>query len=187
MDFGSTRKLIKDDTRVNLLGNQLVLIAPKDSKLDSVAIGPNLDLAKLAGDGSIAVGNNVREVPVGKYAKAALEKLVAWQAAAPKLAMAPNTRVALTIVARGDAPLGIVYTTDANGARYCDDRRPHCVEISPGVKIIGTFPHPAIIYPVAATLTAKPEAVSCLAYLRSLTAKAIFEQYGFTFLIQPTS
>jgi molybdate transport system substrate-binding protein len=202
MDFGSKRKLIKDDTRVNLLGNQLALIAPKDSKLDSVAIGPNLDLAKLAGDGSIAVGD-VREVPVGKYAKAALEKFGAWQAAAPKLAMAAHTRVALAMVARGEAPLGIVYTTDANGA--CDDRRPRCnlrisnvlrpgpsaaAEASPSVKIIGTFPadsHPAIIYPVAATLTAKPEAVGYLAYLRSMTAKAIFEQYGFTFLIQPTS
>src|SRR5262245_14084371 len=86
MDFGSKRKLINDDTRFNLLGNQLVLIAPKDSKLDRVAIGPNLDLAKLAGDGSIAVGD-VREVPVGEYAKAALEKLGAWQAAAPKLEM----------------------------------------------------------------------------------------------------
>jgi ABC-type molybdate transport system substrate-binding protein len=62
------------NTRFNLLGNQLVLIAPKDSKLDSVAIGPNFDLAKLAGDGSIAVGD-VRQVPVGMYAKAALEKL----------------------------------------------------------------------------------------------------------------
>ena len=203
MDFGSKRKLIKDDTRVNLLGNQLVLIAPKDSKLDSVAIGPNLDLAKLAGDGSIAVGD-VRQVPVGKYAKAALEKLGAWQAAAPKLAMAINTRVALTMVARGEAPLGIVYTTDANGARYCGDRRPRCVEnldvlrpgqsaaaeVSPSVKIIGTFPadsHPAIVYPVAGTLTAKPEAVDYLAYLRSMTAKAIFEQYGFTFLLQPAS
>ena len=203
MDFGSRRKLIKDDTRVNLLGNQLVLIAPKDSKLDSVAIGPNLDLAKLAGDGSIAVGD-VRQVPVGKYAKAALEKLGAWQAAAPKLAMAAHTRVALTMVARGEAPLGIVYTTDANGARYCGDRRPRCVEnldvlrpgqsaaaeVTPSVKIIGTFPadsHPAIVYPVAGTLTAKPEAVDYLAYLRSMTAKAIFEQYGFTFLIQPTS
>jgi len=177
-----------------------VLIAPKDFKLDSVAIGPNLDLAKLAGDGSIAVGD-VREVPVGKYAKAALEKLGAWQAAAPKLAMAINTRVALTMVARGEAPLGIVYTTDANGARYCGDRRPRCVEnlrpgpsaaaeVSASVKIIGTFPadsHPAIVYPVAGTLTAKPEAVDYLAYLRSMTAKAIFEQYGFTFLIQPTS
>ena len=84
------------------------------------------------------------------------------------------------------------------------DRRPHCVEnldvrrlgpsaaaeVSPSVKIIGTFPadsHPAIVYAVAATLTAKPEAVDYLAFLRSLTAKAIFEQYGFTFLIQPTT
>src|SRR5262249_21329913 len=132
MDFGSKRKLIKDDTRVNVLGNQLVLIAPKDSKLDSVAIGPNLDLAKLAGDGSIATGD-VREVPVGMYAKAALEKLGAWQAAAPKLAMAINVRVALTMVARGEASLGIVYATDATGARHCDDRRPHCVEnLRPG-------------------------------------------------------
>ena len=116
--------------------------------------------------------------------------------------MAINTRVALTMVACGEAPLGIVYVTDANGARHCDDRRPHCVEnvvrpgpsaaaeISPTVKIIGTFPadsHPAIVYPVAATLTAKPEAVDYLAYLCSMTAKAIFEHYGFTLLIQPTS
>src|SRR5262249_51980550 len=175
MDFGSKKKLIKDDTRVNLLGNQLVLIAPKDSKLDSVAIGPNFDLAKLAGNGAIATGD-VREVPVGIYAKAALEKLEAWQAAAPKFAMTPNVRLALTAVARGEAPLGIVYTTDA--------------KVSPGVKVIGTFPensHPAIVYPVAATMTAKPEAVSYLAYLRSMTARAIFEQYGFTFLIEPTS
>jgi ABC-type molybdate transport system substrate-binding protein len=108
------------------------------------------------------------------------------------------------MVARGEARLGIVYTTDANGARYCGDRRPRCVEnldvlrpgqsaaaeVTPSVKIIGTFPadsHPAIVYPVAGTLTAKPEAVDYLAYLRSMTAKAIFEQYGFTFLIQPTS
>src|SRR5262245_58533329 len=189
MDFGSKRKLIKDDTRFNLLGNQLVLIAPKDSKLDSVAIGPNLDLAKLAGDGSIAT-SDVREVPVGKYAKAALEKFGAWQAAVPKLAMTPNVRVALTMVARGEAPLGIVYTTDANVARHCDDRRPRCVEISSRVKIIGMFPaesHPAIVYPVAATVTAKPEAVGYLVYLRSMAAKAIFEQNGFEFLIWPTS
>src|SRR5262249_12519245 len=109
---------------------------------------------------------DVRQVPVGKYAKAALEKLGAWQAATPKLAMAAHTRVALTMVARGEAPLGIVYTTDANGARYCGDHRPRCVEdldvLRPGqsaaaadsssVKIIGTFTadsHPAIVYPVA--------------------------------------
>src|SRR5262249_54454667 len=150
------------------------------------------------GEGSIAVGD-VREVPVGKYAKAALEKLGARQAAASKLVMAVNTRVALTMVARGEALLGIVYTTDANGTWYCGDRWQHCVENlnvlrpgpraaaegSPSVKIIGTFPadsHPAIVYPVAATLTAKPEAAGYLAYLRSMTAKAIFEQHGFIFL-----
>src|SRR5262249_24328372 len=93
VDFGSRRKLIKDHTRDKLRGNQLVLIAPKDYKLDSGAIGSNLDLAKLAGDGSIVVGD-VRQVPVGKYAKAALEKLGAWQAAAPKLAMAEYPRSA---------------------------------------------------------------------------------------------
>ena len=120
------------------------------------------------------------------------------------LRKASNVRVALTMVARGEAPLGIVYTTDANGTWYCGDRWEHCVEnlnvlrpgpraaaeVGPSVKIIGTFPadtHPAIVYPVAATLTAKPEAVGYLAYLRSMTAKAIFKQYGFTFLIQPTS
>ena len=174
MDWGLKRKLIKD-ARVNLLGNRLVLIAPKDSKLDSVAIGPNFDLAKLAGDGLSAIGD-LQEVSAGKYAKAALETLGAWQAAAPKLAMARNVRAALTMVERGRAPLGIVYATDA--------------KISPGVKIIGTFPadsHPAIIYPVAATVTAKPKAVGYLVYLRSMTAKAIFEQYGFEFLIRPMS
>ena len=174
MDWGLKRKLVKD-ARVNLLGNQLVLIAPKDSKLDHVAIGPNFDLAKLAGDGLIAVGD-VQDVSAGKYAKAALETLGAWQAAAPKLVVAPNVRAALNVVERGEAPLGIVYATDA--------------KVSPGVKIVGTFPadsYPAIIYPVAATVTAKPIAVGYLVYLRSMTAKAIFEQYGFEFLIRPVS
>jgi molybdate transport system substrate-binding protein len=174
MDWGLKRKLIKD-ARINLLGNQLVLIAPKDSKLDSVTIGPNFDLAKLAGDGLIAIGD-LQESSAGKYAKAALETLGAWQAAAPKFAVAPNVRAALTAVERGVVPLGIVNATDA--------------KISPGVKLIGTFPpdsHPAIIYPVAATVTAQPKAVGYLVYLRSMTAKAIFEQHGFEFLIRPTS
>src|SRR3954463_6647281 len=77
MDYVAGKKLIKDDTRVNLLGNRLVLIAPKDSKINSVTIGPGFDLAKLAGDGRIATGD-VRAVPAGKYAKAALEKLGSW-------------------------------------------------------------------------------------------------------------
>src|SRR6202166_1991394 len=85
MDYAIARKTINEPTRVNLLGNSIVLIAPKDSKIDSVTIGPGFDLAKLAGDGKIATGD-VKAVPVGKYAKAALEKLGAWQAAEPKFA-----------------------------------------------------------------------------------------------------
>jgi molybdate transport system substrate-binding protein len=175
MDYGSQKKVINDATRVNLLGNKIVLIAPKDSKLADVTIGPGFDLAKLAGDGRVTTGD-VKAVPVGKYAKAALEKLGAWAAAEPKMAMAENVRAALALVARGEAALGIVYETDA--------------KVEPGVKIIGYFPadsHPPIVYPVAATKDAKPETNDYLAFLRSQTAKAIFEKYGFTFLIKPTS
>jgi molybdate transport system substrate-binding protein len=175
MDYGSQKKVIKDETRINLLGNRLVLIAPRNSKLDNVAVEAGFNLAQLAGNDRIATAD-VRAVPVGKYAKAALENLRAWEAAAPKFAMTENVRAALMLVAREEAALGIVYATDA--------------KVEPGVKIIGTFPegsHPAIVYPVAATMTAKPEAVSYLTYLRSGNAKRIFEQYGFTFLVRPTS
>src|ERR1700731_771433 len=175
MDYATARKTINEATRINLLGNSIVLIAPEDSKIDNVTIGQGFDLAKLAGDGKIATGD-VKAVPVGKYAKAALEKLGAWQAAEPKFAMAESVRAALTLVARGEAALGIVYATDA--------------KVEPGVKIVGTFPadsHPPIIYPVAATTTAKTGAAFYLAFLRSSVAKTIFEKYGFTFLIRPTS
>jgi molybdate transport system substrate-binding protein len=175
MDYATAKKNINEPTRVNLLGNSIVLIAPKDSKIDTITIGPGFDLAKLAGDGKIATGD-VKAVPVGKYAKAALEKLGAWQAAEPKFAMADSVRAALTLVARGEAALGIVYSTDA--------------KVEPGVKSVGTFPadsHPPIIYPVAATTTAKPEAADYLAFLRSSAAKTIFEKYGFKFLVSPTT
>jgi molybdate transport system substrate-binding protein len=175
MDYATARKNINEPTRINLLGNSIVLIAPKDSKIDNVTIAPGFDLAKLAGDGRIATGD-VKSVPSGKYAQAALEKLGAWQAAEPKFAMAESVRAALTLVARGEAALGIVYSTDAR--------------VEPGVRIVGTFPadsHPAIIYPVAATTTAKAEAGDYLAFLRSAAAKAILEKYGFTYLIRPTS
>jgi len=175
MDYGAQKKLIKDDTRANLLGNRLVLIAPKDSKIGGVTIGPNFDLAKLAGDERIATGD-VRAVPVGLYAKAALEKLGVWASVEPKMAMTENVRAALILVARGEAPLGIVYETDA--------------KVEPGVKIVGVFPddsHPPIVYPVAATAVAKPDAAQYLAFLRAQAAKSVFESYGFTFLIKPTS
>lgn len=175
MDYSLGKKTISEPSRVNLLGNKIVLIAPKDSKTETVLIGPGFDLAKLAGDGRIATGD-VKAVPVGKYAKAALEKLGAWQAAEPKFAMAESVRAALALVSRGEATLGIVYETDA--------------KVDSGVKIVGAFPadsHSPIIYPVAATAAAKADATRYLGFLRSAAAKSIFEKYGFTFLIKPTS
>jgi molybdate transport system substrate-binding protein len=175
MDYSIGKKNINEPTRLNLLGNSMVLIAPKDSKIDNVTIGQGFDLAKLAGDGKIATAD-VKSVPVGKYAKASLEKLGAWSAAEPKFAMTENVRAALALVARGETALGIVYSTDA--------------KVEPGVKIVGTFPadsHPSIIYPVAATTTARSEAADYLAFLRTSAAKAIFEKYGFKFLVSPTT
>jgi molybdate transport system substrate-binding protein len=175
MDYSSQKKTIREDTRVNLLGNRLVLIAPKDVKMDKVAIGPGLDLARLIGDGRIATAD-IAAVPVGKYAKAALQKLGIWPSVEKKFAFAENVRAALALVARGEAVLGIVYETDA--------------KIEPSVKIVGAFPagsHAPIVYPVAATINAKPEAAAYLTFLRSNTAKIVFEQYGFTFLLRPTS
>ena len=175
MDYATSRKNIAESTRVNLLGNRIVLIAARDSRLDNIIIAPGFDLARLAGDGRIATGD-VKSVPVGKYAKAALEKLGSWTAAEPKFAMAESVRAALTLVSRGEAPLGIVYATDA--------------KVDPGVKIIGTFPadsHPAIIYPVAATTTAKAEAADYLTFLKTTASKTILEKYGFSFLVSPTT
>jgi molybdate transport system substrate-binding protein len=172
MDYAAQKKLIAPKSRFNLLGNRLVLIAPKESKLTDVTIGPGFDLARLAGDGRIAVGD-VRAVPAGKYAKAALQKLNAWSAAETKLASAENVRAALVLVARGEAPLGIVYETDA--------------KIELGVKIVGQFPensHPPIVYPAALTVTAKPEAAKFFAFLSSGTALVFFERYGFTYLVK---
>jgi molybdate transport system substrate-binding protein len=175
MDYVSEHKLVKSDTRLNLLGNKLVLIAPKDSKLDKVTIAKGFDIAKLVGDGRIAVAD-VKAVPAGLYAKAALEALGAWKAAEPKLAMAENVRATLAFVARGETPLGIVYETDA--------------KIEPKVKIVAAFPddsYPPVTYPVAATSTAKPNAARYLEFLRGSAAKAVFEKYGFSFLIKPVS
>jgi molybdate transport system substrate-binding protein len=171
MDYATQKKTINEKTRLNLLGNKIVLIAPKESSIGNVTIAQGFDLAKLAGDGRIATGD-VQAVPVGKYAKAALEKLGAWDGASSKFAMADSVRAALTLVARKEATLGIVYETDA--------------KVEPGVKIVGTFPdgyHPAIIYPVAATLNAKPDVTGYLDFLRSAAARIIFEKYGFTVLV----
>jgi molybdate transport system substrate-binding protein len=176
MDYAAEHKLIKLDTRANLLGNKLVLIASANSKLDNVTIAHGFDIAKLAGDGRIAIAD-VKAVPAGLYAKAALEKLGIWPATEPKLAQAENVRATLAFVARGETLVGIVYETDA--------------KIEPKVKIIGAFPddsYPPITYPVAATADTKKSGVaSYLDFLRSSAAKAIFERYGFSFLLKPVS
>jgi molybdate transport system substrate-binding protein len=170
MDYGTEKKVINESTRINLLGNVLVLIAAKDSKIDHVDIKPGCDLARLAGDGRIVTGD-VKEVPVGLYAKAALEKLGVWPSVESKMAMTVNVRAALASAARGETPLGIVYPTDA--------------KIEPGVKVVGVFPDNSddpIIYPVAATVNAKPGTMQYLAFLRSAATKLIFEGYGFSVL-----
>ena len=170
MDYGQQKGLIKPDTRSNLLGNRLVLVAPKDSNI-SANIQPGFDLAALLKGGRLAMGN-VDAVPAGKYGKAALEKLGAWDGVKDKIAQAESVRAALLLVARGEAPLGIVYQTDAAS--------------DPTVKIVGTFPentHPPIIYPVALTKDATgAEAMAFLNFLRSAAARAAFERQGFTVL-----
>jgi molybdate transport system substrate-binding protein len=170
MDYAAEKALIKPETRANLLGNRIVLIAPKD-KAAPVDIKPGFDLAGLLGGGRLAVAN-VEAVPAGRYGKAALEKLGVWPSVSGRLAQAENVRAALLLVSRGEAPLGIVYRTDAAA--------------DPNVGIIGTFPestHPRIIYPVALTAQAThPDAAVFLAYLRSARAKPLFEAQGFAFL-----
>jgi molybdate transport system substrate-binding protein len=177
MDHLDRRKRLRDGSRINLLGNRLVLIAPKESTLGDVTIGQGFDVTKLAGDGRIAVAD-VLTVPAGKYAKAALEKLGAWAAGQRtfKFVEERNVRATLELVAHGGASLGIVYETDA--------------KVEPRVKIVGYFPedsHPPIIYPVALTVTARPQALDYITFIRSQPAKTIFQKYGFTFLIKPTS
>jgi molybdate transport system substrate-binding protein len=176
MDYGNQRKLVKSDTRVNLLGNRLVLIAPANSKTTSVTINKDTKFSELLGTDGRLVTGDVRAVPVGKYAKAALEKLGLWAQVEPRMAMAENVRAALALVAREEGPLGIVYETDA--------------KVEPKVKIVGAFPegsHEPIVYPVAATAQGKADAAKYIQFLRSNAAKTIFEKYGFTWLNKPTS
>lgn len=170
MDYLAQKKLIKDDTRSNLLGNRIVLVAPKD-KAAAVEIKEGFDLAALVGDGKLAMGE-VKSVPAGKYGKAALEKLGAWAGVESKVAGAESVRAALALVSRGEAPYGIVYQTDAAA--------------DPGVAIVGTFPensHPPIIYPIALLADSQnADAAAYLEFLKSEKAAALFEEQGFTIL-----
>lgn len=169
MDDLDKHGLIARDTRRDLLGNHLVLIAPATSKL-TLAIAPHFDLLGALGGGRLSVADP-SSVPAGIYAKAALTNLGVWNAVVDHLASAENVRVALAYVARGEAPLGIVYTTDAMAEAK--------------VRMVDTFPdstHPPIVYPVALMKDAKPLARDLLDYLESPAAAALFHKDGFTVL-----
>jgi molybdate transport system substrate-binding protein len=166
MDYLERRRLIKAATRRNLLGNRLVLIAPAGSTA-SVRIAPGFPIADLLRNGRLAMANP-DAVPAGRYGKAALEALGVWKDVQSKVVGAENVRAAMVLVARGEAPLGIVYRTDAAA--------------DPRVKVLGTFPegtHPAIVYPIAATVFAKPAAEAFLKWLAQTEARAVFTKHGF--------
>ena len=170
MDYLSERKLVRSETRSDLVGNRLVLIAPKGTDLH-VDIVPGFPLASLLGDGRLAMANT-NAVPAGKYGRAALESLGTWESVKGRIAQAENVRAALLLVSRGEAALGIVYESDAVS--------------DPAVARVGTFPestHPRIIYPVAVTAgSTKPDAAAFIDLLRSQQARDIFKKQGFTIL-----
>ena len=170
MKYLADKNLIKADTQTRLLGNSIVLVAPADSSV-TADIAPNFDLAGLLGDGKLAMAN-IDSVPAGKYGKASLEAMGVWPSVEGKVAQAENVRAALALVSTGEAPLGIVYKTDAAA--------------DPKVKVVASFPedtHPPIVYPVAQTADSKDaETPAFLKCLQSAKAKELFEAQGFTVL-----
>jgi molybdate transport system substrate-binding protein len=166
MDYLDQRKLLRPGSRHDVVLNRLVLIAPVDSKV-SVKITPGFDLVKALGDGKLVTGDP-DSVPVGKYAHTALEKLGVWDKVSGRLVRAENVRSALAFVARGEAPLGIVYQTDALAEKR--------------VRIVDVFPessHPPVTYPIALTTHAGPEAQRFLDFVLSNAAQPVFRRYGF--------
>ena len=171
MDAVEADGLVEPGTRVDLLGNRLVLVAAGTGAAP-VDIGPGLDLAALLGDGRLAMAL-VDAVPAGVYGKAALETLGLWEAVEGQVAQADNVRAALAFVATGEAPFGIVYATDAVA--------------EPRVSVVGTFPedsHPPIIYPAAALAgRVGPAEAAFMAFLRGPEARAAFLRQGFSVLV----
>jgi molybdate transport system substrate-binding protein len=166
MDYLEQRGLLQSGSRHDVVGNSLVLIAPASSRL-RVRIAPGFDLAKALGAGRLAVADP-DSVPAGIYGRAALQKLGVWGSVASRLVRAENVRAALEYVARGDAPLGIVYRTDALAEKR--------------VRIVGVFPvnsHPPIIYPVALTRRAGETAARYVAFISGADARPIFRKRGF--------
>ena len=167
MDYLAQRRLIEPSSRRDLLGNRLVLIAPAGSKV-ALRIGRGMPLDRALGGGRLAVAGP--QVPAGKYAREALAALGVWSTVAGRVVDAENVRTALQYVARGEAPLGVVYETDAR--------------VEPRVRIVGTFPaftHPPIVYPAAVTASSRgSDAARFLAFLSGREALEVFRRYGFS-------
>ena len=156
-------------SRHDLLGNTLVLVAPRAGKARPLALRAGIDLRPLLGrEGRIALALTA-SVPAGKYARAAFESLGMWTTLQPRVAETENVRAALLLVARGEAPLGVVYASDARA--------------EPGVRVLATFPagsHPAIVYPVARiAASGHPRSAAFVQWLRGPQATAIFRRHGF--------
>ena len=169
MDYLEQRDLLQTASRRNLLGNRLALVAAADSKLQ-LKVEPGFDLRAALAGGRLATGDP-DAVPVGRYARSALMTLGVWGEVADRLVRADNVRTALAFVARGEAPLGIVYLTDA--------------KIEPGVRIVYLFPatsHLPISYPIALTRGASAQAAAFIEFLRGPAATAAFGKYGFIVL-----
>jgi molybdate transport system substrate-binding protein len=170
VDYLQEKNLIVTETRRDLLGNQLTLIAPSDSSL-AADFASGVDLAALIGDGKLAIADP-DSVPAGRYGKAALEKLGLWAAVEPKVVRTKDVRAALALVERGEAAAGVVYRTDAL--------------VSDKVKIAGEFPedsHPPIVYPIAIVAEHNDDAAKAFySYLTGDEARAVFEKYGFSIL-----
>lgn len=166
MDYLQSRNLLEKHTRRNLAGNRLVLIAPADSQIQ-LKIAPGFDLAGALGRGRLATGDP-DTVPVGRYARAALMSLGLWDEIQDRLVRADNVRGAMMFVARGEVPLGIVYTTDAL--------------VDPKVRIVDTFPehtHAPISYPGAVTRGSGSDAIAFLDYLSGPEARDTWQRFGF--------
>lgn len=167
MNYLAQRRLIQPRSRVSFLTNSLALVAPATSRL-RLTIGPRFPLARALGPGRLAMGDP-NSVPVGKYGKEALTRLGVWASVQGKVAAAENVRAALALVSRGEAPLGVVYATDARAAA--------------GVRVVGTFPassHTPITYPIASLATSRnPEGEAFRRFLISGEGKGIFRRFGF--------
>lgn len=174
MDYVEKKNLIKPATRVNLLGNKIVLITAKDSKV-SPRLSPT-EVAKALAGGKLSMANT-DTVPAGKYGKAALEKLGIWNAVKENVVQAENVRAALVLVARGEASLGIVYATDAAAEQTVRT-----------VAEFSTDSHPPIIYPMAELKDSRhADARTFRGMLAGARARAIFEKQGFTVLVKSSS